>query len=106
MLRDARYDSIVESVEIDRAEVLARESGWVRIRDPASSNTGWISADSVLSVGGEAAVGNEQQASTEAEDDSSPSVARGESKQRHAAVRKRPHWRGRVVFGGLRIFFR
>ena len=106
MLRDARYNSIVESVEIDRAEVLARESGWVRIRDPASSNTGWISANSVLSVGGEAAVGNEQQASTEAEDDSSPSVARGESKQRHAAVRKRPHWRGRVVFGGLRIFFR
>ena len=24
------------------AEVLARESGWLRIRDPASSNAGWI----------------------------------------------------------------
>jgi uncharacterized protein YgiM (DUF1202 family) len=83
------------------AEVLAHESGWVRIRDPASSNTGWISADSVASV-----AGDEQQASAEVEDDSPPSVTRGESKQRHVAVRRRPHWRGRVVFRGLRIFFR
>ena len=88
------------------AEVLARESGWVRIRDPASSNAGWISANSVVSVGADAVGGNEQQASAEVEDDSSPSVVQGERKQRHAAVRKRPHRRGRVVFGRLRFFFR
>ena len=87
------------------AEVLARESGWVRIRDPASSNAGWISANSVVSVGADAVGGNEQQASAEVEDDASPSV-QGERKQRHAAVRKRPHRRGRVVFGRLRFFFR
>ena len=88
------------------AEVLARESGWVRIRDPASSNAGWISANSVVSVGADTVGGNEQQASAEVEDDASPSVVQGERKQRHAAVRKRPHRRGRVVFGRLRFFFR
>jgi hypothetical protein len=42
------------------------ESGWVRIRDPLS-NAGWISADSVVSVGADAMGGNEQQASAEVE---------------------------------------
>ena len=92
------------------AQVLARDSGWVQIRDPASSNTGWISSESVVSLGertdAEAVASDQKDASAEAEQDSSTPAARSPAKHRHASVRKGRHWRGRIVIGPWRFFFR
>jgi SH3 domain-containing protein len=92
------------------ARVLAHDSGWVQIRDPASSNTGWISSDSVTSLGettdAQSTASDQKEASAEAEQDSSTSAARPATKHRHASVRKRRHWRGHIVIGPWRFFHR
>jgi uncharacterized protein YgiM (DUF1202 family) len=90
------------------AQVLAHDSGWVQIRDPASSNTGWISSDAVVSVGErtetQAAASEQNEASGEAEQ-SSPARHIAD-KHRHGSSSKRHFRHHRVWIGRWGLIFR